>query len=84
MLTILTGIIGVVARGTVAKAVGGALGGAFATQLGPLANVFAGGAVTGATPAIENLGVLAGQLIIGGAVGYATTWLAPKNKEVPK
>ena len=80
MFSILTAVIGVVARGAAAKAIGGALGGAIATQLGPLANVFAGGVVTGATPAIGSLGALVGQLVIGGAVGYAVTWLSPANK----
>ena len=83
MIGILTTIIGVVAKGAASKAIGGALGGAIATQAGPLVNVFAGGIVTGATPAVAQLGTLVGQLIIGGAVAYAVTWLAPANAKKP-
>lgn len=80
MIGILTAVLGTVAKGAAAKAIGGALGGALATQLGPLADVFAGGVVTGATPAVGSLGALAGELIIGGTVGYLVTWLSPANK----
>lgn len=80
MISILSTIIGVVAKGAASKAIGGAIGGAIATQAGPLVDVFAGGVLTGATPAIGQAGELLGQLVIGGAVAYAVTWLAPANK----
>lgn len=77
---VLTSIIGVVARGTVAKAIAGAMGGALASQLGPITNVFAGGVVMGATPAVGSLGRLVGEVVIGGAIGYFVTYFAPANK----
>ena len=80
MIPIITSIIGIVARGAASKAIAGGIGGAIATQAGPLVDVFAGGIVTGATPAIAQLGTLIGQLVIGGAVSYAVTWLAPANR----
>ena len=80
MIPILTSIIGIVARGAASKAIAGGIGGAIATQAGPLVDVLAGGIVTGATPAIAQLGTLIGQLVIGGAVTYLITWLAPANK----
>ena len=80
MFSILTSIIGVVARGAASKAIAGGIGGAIATQAGPLVDVFAGGVVTGATPAVGQVGLLLGQVVIGGAISYAITWLAPKNK----
>lgn len=78
--TILTGVIGTVARGAFAKAIAGSVAGAVATQAGPLVDVFAGGVITGATPAVGSVGQMVGELVIGGAIGWILTYFAPKNK----
>lgn len=81
MLGILTGIIGMVAKGAAAKAIGGGIGGAIVGGAGPLLDVFSTGLVTGAGPQVQALGYAVGQAVIGGLVGYVITWLAPKNAE---
>ena len=84
MLAIITTILGVVAKGKAAKAIAGGLAGAVLTAGQPLVDTFANGFVSGGLPAVGELGTLLGQLVIGGAVGYLTVWLAPANKEVVK
>lgn len=82
MLGILSAIIGVVAKGKAAKAIAGGLSGAIATQLtsdNPLVGAFWTGVTTGALPSVQEAGVMVGQVVIGGIIGYGVTWLAPKN-----
>lgn len=88
MIGILTTIIGVVAKGKAAKAIAGGIAGAIATQAGPLIDVFGGGVVQGATPAVGDIGQIVGTILgtglemaVGGAVGYFLPWAAPKNKD---
>lgn len=80
MITILSSIIGIVARGSASKAIAGSLSGAILTGSGPLLDVFSKGLVAGAGPQIEALGFALGQAVIGGLVGYVISWLAPANK----
>lgn len=83
LLSILTGVIGTVAKGSASKAIAGGVAGAILNGTGPLIDAFSTGLVAGAGPQVEALGFAIGQAVIGGLVGYAITWLAPKNKEVP-
>lgn len=81
MLGILTAIIGVVAKGKAAKALAGGAAGVVLTAGEPLINALSGGFVEGGLPAVHDLGVVLGQAVIGGLVGYLTVWLAPANKQ---
>lgn len=84
MIPALTAIIGLVAKGKAAKAIAGSVAGAVVTQItadNTLVNAFWEGVTTGALPSVSQFGVMVGQVVIGGAIGYATTWLAPANKK---
>lgn len=84
MLEILSAIIGVVAKGKAAKAIAGGLGGVVLMAGEPMVNAIGQGFAEGGIPAAHDLGVVLGQAIIGGLVGYATVWLAPANKPATK
>lgn len=80
--TALTAIIGVVAKGKAAKAIAGTLSGAIATQLAndnSLVSAFVNGVTTGALPKVSELGVMVGEVVIGGVIGWVLTYFAPKN-----
>lgn len=81
MLAILTSIIGIVARGRAAKAIAGGMAGVVLTAGEPFLDAFTKGFAAGGVPAVHDLGVVVGQALIGGLVGYLAVWLAPKNKE---
>lgn len=83
MISILTTILGVVAKGRASKAIAGGLAGALINGAGPLIDAFSQGVFTGAEPAVAQLGVAVGQFVIGGAVGWVLTWLAPANEPKP-
>ena len=81
--TALTAVIGIVARGKAAKAIAGTVSGAIATQLAndnSLVSAFVNGVTTGALPKVTELGVMVGEVAIGGLIGWILTWFAPKNK----
>lgn len=79
MLSILTTIIGVIAKGPAAKARAGSLAGAILTGAQPVIDAFADGFAAGAIPPVEQLGAALGSLIVGGVVGYIITWVSPAN-----
>lgn len=78
--SILTGIIGKVAKGKAAKAIAAGAGGAILTAGEPIADAFVTGFTTGALPQIEQLGSILGSAVAGYVVGYVITWFAPKNE----
>jgi hypothetical protein len=84
MLSILTTVIGLIAKGAASKASAGAVAGIALTAGEPIVRAFLTGFNTGAVPQIESLGMLVAQAVVGGIVGYATVWLAPKNTAVLK
>lgn len=79
MIPILTGIIGLVAKGAASKAIAGGLGGLIIAASGPAVTSFQSGFSTGLGTSVEQLGLTLGQLIGGFIVGYVITWLSPKN-----
>jgi hypothetical protein len=81
IISILSTVIGVVARGKSAKAIGGAIPGVLVGILaGPeMMDAFGAGFAEGATPAAHMLGQALGGVLLG-AVNFAFAWLAPKNK----
>lgn len=81
MLAILTSILGVVAKGKAAKAIAGGVGGIILMAGEPMVTAIGEGFATGALPHLTTLGTLLGNAVVGGLVGYATVWLAPKNAE---
>lgn len=80
MLAILTTIIGIAAKGKAAKAIAGGMAGIVLSAGAPFLDAFTKGFAAGGVPAVHDLGALAGQIIVGGLVGYLTVWLAPPNK----
>lgn len=80
MLSILTSIIGVIAKGKAAKAIAGGAGGVIVAAGGPVLDMLQAGFVQGLGPSVEQLGVALGQAVGGFIVGYIVTWLAPANK----
>lgn len=82
MGSLLTSIIGVVARGSASKAIASAIPGLIAGSfIGPqVLDAFQSGvAEGGAVPAAHALGMALGGVMLA-AVNYAVTWLAPANK----
>lgn len=84
LISVLSGVIGTVAKGGASKAIAGGLAGALLNGTGPLIDMFSTGVVNGAGPQVQALGYAVGQAVIGGLVGYVVTWLAPKNAEPKK
>lgn len=84
MLAILTSIIGVIAKGKAAKAIAGGLGGVILMAGEPMVNAIGEGFAKGALPHLTTLGVVLGNAVVGGLVGYITVWLAPANKPATK
>lgn len=82
MLGVLTTIIGTVARGKAAKAIAGGTATTLVTIGGPVVEMLQKGFIEGVGPSIEQIGVIAGQGLGAFLVGYAMTWLAPKNAVV--
>ena len=80
MLGLLTTIIGVVARGTAAKAIAGGVAGTLLMAAEPALRSFQSGFATGVGNSVEELGLAVGQLVAGFIVGYVVTWLSPKNE----
>ena len=81
MFTLLTGLIGIVAKGRAAKAIAGGLATLGMAAFEPALKSFQQGLGAGLGSSTEELGMVAGQLIGGFLVGYVITWLAPANKE---
>jgi hypothetical protein len=81
MLTLLTSVIGIFAKGRAAKAIAGGLGGLIITAIGPATKSFQSGFGQGIGTSVEELGLVAGQIVGGFIVGYVITWLAPKNED---
>ena len=79
MFTILTGIIGLVAKGSAAKAIAGGISGMLLMAAEPAVKSFQGGFATGLGTSFEELGLVLGQLVGGFVVGYAVTYLSPTN-----
>jgi hypothetical protein len=82
IVPILTAVIGLVAKGPAAKARAGAVAGAITSQVfsdNTLVQAFWGGVTTGALPSVQQFGVMVGQVVIGGVIGYAMTWVSPPN-----
>lgn len=67
-----------------AKAIGGGLAGAVLNGSGPMIDLFSKGLVAGAGPQIEQLGYVLGNVVLGYIVGFAVTWISPKNSEMVK
>lgn len=85
MLGILTGIIGLIAKGKAAKAIaGGASAIVTIPVVAPLAHEFFSGLREGAGPELRQAGALIGATLAAGLVQYAVTWIAPANKPVTK
>lgn len=80
MVTILTSILGLVAKGKVAKAIGGGISGTVLMAVEPALKSFQGGFAQGVGSSVEELGLVAGQLVAGFVTGYVITWLSPANK----
>ena len=80
MITILTGLVGLVAKGRAAKAIAGGLGTLGMAAFEPAIKSFNEGLGAGLGTSTEQLGLTIGQLIGGFIVGYVITWLAPANK----
>jgi len=81
MITLLTSIIGIVAKGRAAKAIAGGVGTLAITALEPAIKSFQQGFGSGIGSSVEEVGLVVGQLVGGFAVGYILTWLAPSNKD---
>lgn len=81
MIGILTSIIGLAAKGQAAKAIAGGISGTLLMAAEPAVKSFQEGFAVGIGNSIEELGVVAGQLIAGFIVGYVITWLSPKNAD---
>lgn len=79
--TILTSVIGMVAKGTAAKARAGGVAGAVLMGFDPVIQAFEKGFATGALPQVEELGLIIGQALVGWLLGYVTVWFAPKNAD---
>lgn len=79
MIPILTSIIGLVARGSVAKAIAGGVASSAVMAAEPLLTAFQMGLISGAGDSVEQLGVAVGRAIAGFIVGYVITWLSPAN-----
>lgn len=82
IVSILSAVVGVVARGKSAKAIGSAIPGVVVGALaGPeMLDAFGTGFAEGAAPAAHMAGQALGALVLGVA-NYAFAWLAPKNKD---
>lgn len=81
MISFLTSIIGLVAKGQSAKAIAGGVVPAVLFGVGPLIESFQSGLMSGAGNSFEQLGIAVGQTLAGFITGYIITWLSPKNKE---
>jgi len=79
---ILTAVIGTIAKGKAAKAIAGGLGGVILMAGEPMVNAIADGFADGALPHLTTLGVVLGNALVGGLVGYVTVWFAPANAPV--
>jgi hypothetical protein len=77
--TIITSVIGIVAKGKAAKAMAGGAAGLILTAGEPIVDAIGKGFATGAIPQFEQLGVILGQAIAGYLVGFVITWFAPAN-----
>jgi hypothetical protein len=80
--TALTAVIGLVAKGSAAKARAGALAGAIVSQISsdnPLVVAFWKGVTTGALPKVTELGIMVGQVVIGGLIGRVMVYWSPAN-----
>ena len=78
--TALTAVIGLVAKGTAAKAIGGSLAGVILMAGEPMVKAIGEGFADGALPHLSTLGIVLGNAVVGGVVGYIVTWFAPANK----
>lgn len=81
--TILTAVIGLVAKGPAAKAIAATIPGAISGLfLGPevIAAFQQGVTDAGAIPLAHQIGMLVGGAVFGG-INFVITYFAPKNKE---
>ena len=74
MVTLLTSVIGLLAKGKAAKAIAGGIGAAILPGL-------SAGFNQGVGSSFEELGLALGQMVGAFVVGYLVTWIAPKNKD---
>lgn len=79
MLSKLTSLIGLVARGPAAKGIAGGIGGILVTALDPAVQSFQKGFADGIGASTQELGLVLGQTIGAFLIGYVITWLAPAN-----
>lgn len=77
--TMLTSIIGLVAKGKAAKAIGGSIGTLTGLAAFEPVQVFLSGIMEGMTPGLQDAGSMLGAAMVSMAVGYVMTWFAPKN-----
>lgn len=84
---IITPVIGIVARGKAAKAIGAGIGGAVTTVIvgndviGKVWEALAGGATEALVPQAHDLGFALAQAAAGYVVGHVIAWFAPANAE---
>ena len=74
MVTFLTSVLGLFAKGKAAKAIAGGLGAAILPGL-------SAGFNEGIGSSFEELGLALGQMVGAFVVGYVITWMAPKNDD---
>lgn len=79
MITLLTTIIGIVAKGKAAKAIAGGISGTIIMAAEPALKSFQGGFAQGIGSSVEEVGLVVGQLVAGFLTGYIITYLSPPN-----